>query len=77
MSNKYGTPFTESEVFLAATEQDMVEINRILDTMLVGEVRRLREACNFLHDLAHTRLEQLSRIEGGMEGGRLARLGGS
>jgi len=46
--SKYGTAFVESELFLAATEQDRTEIKNLLVDMTDGELHKLYLACNFL-----------------------------
>ena len=59
--SKYGTSFNESEVFLAATERDIVEINQLFGQMSVGEIRRLREASRYLMVLCSSRIRGLER----------------
>lgn len=43
--SKYGTPFVESEAILAAQENDLAEVDRLVAGMLPNELRALYEAC--------------------------------
>ena len=47
---KYGTPFVESEVILAALAEDEEEITRLLSGMLDGELRSLDRAYDTIYE---------------------------
>jgi hypothetical protein len=48
--SKYGTMFQETEALLAASENDMGELNQILGEMLPGEIQSLMHNARFLAD---------------------------
>jgi hypothetical protein len=47
---KFGTSFQETEAILAASENDIGELNRILGEMLPGEIQSLMHSARFLAD---------------------------
>jgi len=51
MDAKYGSPFVESEIVLAASAEDFDEVRRLLGTMLPGERRKLADLFDNLADL--------------------------
>jgi len=48
--SRYGTTFAESEAMLASINDDREEVERILGTMLLGEIDELSSACYRLID---------------------------